>query len=280
MQAVTDQDFHKVLYSTAYKMLGEVNSSADIVQDVLTKYITTSPSNVQNEKSYLIKMVINHSLNYLKRQQKIREQYHGTWLPEPIIRAFENIDYQLDVDYGMTVLLSQLTPKERAVFILRTSFDYPHHEISELLDLSPAHVRKLYQRSQPKVQQKPSSKSINLEEKQALVQTFFSAIASGDIQLLVTKLKSDIVLYSDGGGKVAAAKVPLYGEICLKFLLGLYQKYQGKITVKPCIVNNDIGFMLFLDGSTEPNTIGTFEVQDGQIQHLYFIRNPGKILVN
>jgi len=277
MTNITDPNLRKILFSTAYKMLGEVNSSEDIVQDVLSKFLTKAPSNIQNEKSYLIKMVINHSLNYLNRQKKTRESYYGTWLPEPIIQTHQQIDYQLDVDYGMTVLLSQLTPQERAVFILRTSFDYPHAEIAELLHLSTVQVRKLFQRAQPKIQNKSIKTAIDPKEKQALISSFLTAISSGDIQLLISKLKSDIILYSDGGGKVAAAKNPLYGEFCAKFLLGLHQKNHENIIVKPCFVNNELSIMLFMNNSKKPDTIGIFEIKDGQIQTIYFIRNPEKI---
>ncbi len=277
MKDITNPNLRNILFSTAYKMLGEVSTSEDMVQDVLSKILVKTPANIQNQRSYLVKMVINHSLNYLNRQKKIRENYHGTWLPEPIIQTHEQIDYQLDVDYGMTVLLSQLTPQERAVFILRTSFDYPHAEIGELLDLSAAHVRKLFQRAQPKVQDKSFSTTIDPKEKEELISSFLTAISTGDIQLLISKLKSDIVLYSDGGGKVAAAKVPLYGEICTKFLLGLYQKNQQNMVAKPCFVNNELGIMLFLNNATKPDTIGTFDIKDGQIQNIYFIRNPEKI---
>mgnify|MGYP000250583517 CR=1 FL=1 len=271
-------DIRKILFSTAYKMIGEVTASEDIVQDVLSKYsIKKDKDLVNNFKSYLIKSVINHTLNYLQKQKKIRDNYYGIWLPEPVLQTENQLDNQLDIQYGMTVLLTRLSPTERAVFILRESFDFPHSEIGELLQLSTANVRKLYQRAQPKIKQKQSPKIINSDIKKQLIDGFVKAINTGDLTVLITRLKSDIALYSDGGGKVAAAKNILYGEACLKFLLGLYSKLQGNIYIKKTLINNELGILIFEKGQEKPMTIGSFELVNNQIQSIYFVRNPEKM---
>lgn len=268
----------KILFSTAYKMVGEVAASEDIIQDVLSKFLVKKDKNqVKNIKSYLIKSVVNLALNYLDKQKKIRDNYYGIWLPEPILQTENQLDNQLDIQYGMAVLLTKLSPKERAVFILRESFGFPHHEIAALLQLSADNTRQLYQRAKPKIKQKKLTKIINSEIKKQLIDSFLKAINTGDLSILISKLKSDIALYSDGGGKVAAAKNILYGEACFKFLFGLYSKLQGNIYIKETLINNELGILIYEKGQEKPMTIGSFELDGDQIQNIYFVRNPEKM---
>ena len=101
----------KQLFSVAYKMVGEKAASEDIVQETITIYLTKLKqeelTHVQDLQKYLIKTATTRSINYLKKVQKERANYHGVWLPEPIINTTQHIDAQLDLDYGFTFLLSR-----------------------------------------------------------------------------------------------------------------------------------------------------------------------------
>ena len=53
--------------------------------------------------------------------------------------------------YSVLVLLERLNAKERAVFILKETFDFFHEEIAEILNMAPEHARQLFKRGKKKV---------------------------------------------------------------------------------------------------------------------------------
>lgn len=273
-----DQQVQQLLFATAYKMTGEIATSQDISQEAIHKYLQakSNSTSIKNHRAYLIRITINTAIDHLNRCQKERAAYIGTWLPEPILQTETTLDYQLDLDYGITVLLSQLNPKERAIFILKESFDYSYDDLSSSLDLSPANCRKIYQRLQQKI--KTANRDIPTENKtkERIIRAFMEASKTGQLDALVGTLKEDIALYSDGGGKVTAAKNSLHGmEVCAKFLWGIYSKFDQTPRFVLQNVNNELGFLTYV--GTELISVGLLEIQGEQISKIYFIRNPDKI---
>ena len=82
--------YKPLLQSIAYRMLGSVTEAEDIVQDLFIAYAQSPDSEIRNEKAYLIKMVTNRCINFLRSARKQREVYVGPWLPEPRCRALRN----------------------------------------------------------------------------------------------------------------------------------------------------------------------------------------------
>lgn len=273
-----DEHLQQILFSIAYKMTGEISISQDIKQEAISKYLDPKINHdkIENPRSYLIKITVNTAIDYLNQQRKERESYVGTWLPEPIIQPEKIVHTNLDIDYGITLMLSRLTPKERAIFILKKSFDYSYSELAETLALQAPNCRKIYQRLKEKIN-KPNYKSSNQhKDKKRIVQTFLHAAQTGNLEKLIGILKKDIALYSDSGGKVSAARNVLYGlENCSKFLWGIYNKYSEALQIVLAPVNNEVGFIIYTD---EPfPSIGMIDLEDGKVSSIYFVRNPDKI---
>ena len=273
-------DLQKTLFCVAYKMIGEIAPSEDIVQDTITAYLEKSAkrelSHIQNLKKYLITATTNRSINYLKRIKKERANYFGVWLPEPILNESQLIDFQLDMDYGITFLLSYLQPKERAVFILKHGFDFTFKEIGEALQLKEATCRKTFQRLQVKLTKEAQQVAVKRTQKERLLKAFLAVGKTDGLDHLIAILKEDIVIYSDGGGKKSAAKVPLVGiTICSKFLLGLFKKKGTELRTEYAMVNGAPALKLY-DLEDTLDTIVVLNLDDFQINKLFFIRNPDK----
>lgn len=276
MLALTDE-LQQRLFSVAYKMTGERHSSQDICQTVWERYWGLTPdrhASIQDPTAYLCRMVIHAALDHLKQVQQERAHYPGTWLPEPI--AQEMPQHQLDVSYGLTVLLSRLTPIERAVFILRASFEVPYQQIGAWLQLSPDHARQLYHRASPKLQRPTAQALAHPDQQRVLLQAFEQAATEGNLTPLLDFLQADVALYSDGGGKVAAARRVLNGATTVRaFLLGLYQKFGGNWQAQLQWVNNQQGIFLY-EGNVL-NTILLLDVTSDGIESIYLLRNPDKL---
>jgi RNA polymerase sigma-70 factor (ECF subfamily) len=267
------------LFALAYRMTGEVAVSEDIVQESLANWLTTSHEGVQNPQAYLAKTVINRSLNHLAAVKRQREVYKGIWLPEPVINQdYRQIEAQMDVSYGFILLLEKLTPTERAVFLLKESFDVEYAELAELLELTEANSRQLYHRAKEKLSGAKKRFPIDSKRQQALINAFSTASQTGDIGAFVQMLKDDIVVYSDGGGKVSAALNPVAGIIHVTaFIGGLLRKSWPTRTWQFAEVNGGVGILFFNEETGALDSVLSIDLDGDQVSNLYIIRNPDKL---
>src|SRR3954462_15288621 len=123
-----------LLFSIAYRMLGSASDAEDVVQDAWLGYRGADRSSIRSPKAYLTTIVTRLCLDRLKSARATREEYVGTWLPEPVAtdgrREPEgSLALSESVTLAFIVLLETLTPEERAVFLLREVFDYEYEEI-------------------------------------------------------------------------------------------------------------------------------------------------------
>lgn len=266
------------LRTFAYNILGSYEDAKDVVQDVLVKQLEhPAEEPIANPKAYLTKSVINQAISIKKRNSKIvREAYIGAWLPEPVTN--ETADGALlskeMLQYSVLVLMEKLSPKERAVFVLKEAFNYSHQEIATTLDITEDNSRQLLKRGKNKVDGVPAvQQQVKMQEE---AQRFFSAILNADVATLEHLLVKDIVMTSDGGGKATASRWPVAGkERVIKALLGLYHKHQKLSEAVPAIVNGQPAF-LFYDNDVLVNC-QILEFSEAGLQNVYFVRNPDKL---
>ncbi|WP_238996607.1 RNA polymerase sigma-70 factor [Paenibacillus pinistramenti] len=299
--------YRPLLLSLAYRMLGTVTEAEDLVQDV---FITVQQQNLYQEesavrslKAYLCKMVTNRCLDQLKSARKQREVYTGPWLPEPLVQDYaitpgpasaagqqaqdplQILLLEDTLSYAFLVMLERLTPVERAVFILREAFDFNYHEIADFVNRTEPGCRKIYSRLKRKIQEERPAEPFSSSRAEQLVLQFLHAGATGDMEGLLALLAEDIVLYSDGGGKVLAALRPVHSsQRVLAFIQGLIAKGQGQSQgqdgsaggVRLVRVNGQPGLVLTSAEEAYP-TVVSLEFQDDRIQRIYLIRNPDKL---
>lgn len=272
-------EYQNLLFSIAYQMTGEVAISEDVVQEVWANWIEKTTETVANPRAYLTRSVVNRSLNYLTETRRQREAYRGTWLPEPLVYdAHVQTEAQLDLSYSFMLLLEKLTPTERAVFILKESFEIDYQELAEMLASNETNCRQLYHRAREKMANPKKRFVFDKEQHLQLLETFTKASETGDITDFIQLLKEDIAVYSDGGGKVSAALHPLFGKTVVeKFLRGLAQKGFPHFTLRPVTVNGSIAFLIFNRHSQQLETVFIVEAGEEGISNLYFVRNPDKL---
>ena len=280
----TFEEHRGKLFAIAYRMIGSAMDAEDIVQDAWLRYqqIESPP---QNPSAYLRKIVTNLSLDHLKSAKVQREQYIGEWLPEPIVTdttmpsdEFTKIE---NISVAFLVVLEKLSPLERAVFILREVFDYDYSEIANILDKSESACRQIFSRSKKHIHANRPRFEAAPEDHMRLVNNFITAIEEGDLDKMTRLLADDVALYSDGGGKVAAATRPLFGrDTILRFLEGI-QKLGEKANIayhfERVILNGEQGLIGRYTETNEIFLAATFEVHQEQITVIRFVRNPDKL---
>ncbi|MEL6308483.1 MAG: RNA polymerase sigma-70 factor [Chloroflexota bacterium] len=276
-------DYQSRLFGIAYGMLGTVMDAEDVLQDAWVRYQKLEAP-IQHPYAYLRKIVTNLSLDRLKSAKVQREQYIGEWLPEPVLTSDDNpaklLQRSESISMALLVVLENLSPLERAVFILREVFDYEYAEIARTLERSESACRKLFSRAKEHVQRARPRFDVPQELHDRLVSQFFEATRHGNMQEMVNFLAEDTVLYSDGGGVVSAATRPLYGrDTIIAFFSGLYAKTHRdgvNFTFEQSQLNGQTG-LLMRDSTGEIILVATFEASLTHITVIRLILNPAKL---
>ena len=281
MTACTE-DFERhrsLLFSIAYRMLGSVAEAEDVMQEAYLRWREVPEGEVRSSKSYLSAVVTRLSIDRLRSAR--REEYIGPWLPEPLIsdRAEElAAHYELDESLSMAflVLLESLNPVERAVFLLREVFDYDYEEISSIVRKSEANCRQIARRARQSVAARRPRFERSLEKEKMLTERFVEACMSGDMEGLLELLSEDVTLWSDGGGKVAAAPYPIHGpEKVARFLVGVLRTVPPGFFAHPARVNGGPGAIGYVDD--HPTGVVALDVAEGRIRRVRIVVNLDKL---
>ena len=202
------------LFGIAYRMLGSAAEAEDIVQDVWMRWQSTNRNAVENPSAFLVTTTTRLCINVAQSAHSRRETYVGTWLPEPVdTSADPGMGAERDEALRLAVLLllEKLTPTERAAYVLREAFDYPYRQIADIVQMEEANVRQLVSRARKHIADNRRT-SVSLNEQKRFLEAFIAAAQKGDMAALEGLFAEDVVSYSDGGGLVRAAGVPVSGR--------------------------------------------------------------------
>jgi RNA polymerase sigma-70 factor (ECF subfamily) len=270
------------LFGLAYRLLGSADEAEDAVQDAYLRFSGTDRAEIEHLGAWLAKVVTNLCLNRLTSARVRREQYVGTWLPEPVVTAdgtlgpLESAEQRDAVSMALLVLLERLTPTERAVYVLREAFGYGHREIADVLELGEANCRQLYRRAVRRIDAEERRFDPEPERQRELVASFLTAAREGDLRGLEKLLSADVTWWSDGGGKVSAARRPIEGrEKVLRFLEGGSQRFAAGFTYTLVEINGESGLAAWADGTLV--AVVSFEFADGLITQARTVVNPDKL---
>jgi RNA polymerase sigma-70 factor (ECF subfamily) len=114
------------------------------------------------------------------------------------------------------------------------------------------------------------------EDRQRLTEGFLRACASGDLAGLTALLAEDVTVWSDGGGKVAAARRPVRGrEAVGRFLIGISRLLTRRDQVEVTEMNGSPAVVVRREG--RPFSVMTLEIGEGSIRAVRNQVNPDKL---
>ena len=270
------------LFGIAYRMLGSISEAEDLVQECWLRWQGIDTAQIDNAEAWLVTTISRMSIDVLRSARKNREAYIGPWLPEPLLdesnTPSELVNLADSLSFALLAMLEQLSPKERATFVLREAFDFNHVEIAAVLGIEAGASRKLLSRARHKIDADEAGAESDASEHQELFTAFATASATGDLNQLLTLFSDDIRLVSDGGGKVLAALRPLIGkERIERFIVRLLANTGEHHQFSLCSVNGRSG--LWITEHDEPYACVSVTCHLGKIQQIYVIRNPEKLKV-
>jgi RNA polymerase sigma-70 factor (ECF subfamily) len=272
------------LFGVAYRMLGSVADAEDMVQETFLRWQEISDADtvvVESPAAYLTTMVSRRCLDELRSARRRREQYVGSWLPEPLL-ADDALDPAVSTELAdslstaFLVVLEALSPAERAAFLLHDVFGYGYPELADIIGRAEPASRQLVARARRRVAERRPRFEVQPEEHARLLQEFAQAARAGKLDGLVSLLAPDAVLTADGGGIVAAARNPIIGaDRVARWVLGVGAKSPTPVSIQMGTVNGRPGLLLYRDGTLLG--VGSFDVRAGQIQAIYLQVNPEKL---
>jgi RNA polymerase sigma-70 factor (ECF subfamily) len=278
--------YRPLLFSIAYRMLGEVGDAEDLVQETYLRAqrAVAGGTGIDQPKSFLAEVVTRLAIDHLRSARVRRERYVGQWLPEPLLSQVEpepdvadRTAFRESVSMAFMVVLETLSPVERAVFLLHDVFGFEFDEIARIVERSTPNCRQVAVRARRHIDDRRPRFAVSDERRNELTGRFFAAAQSGDVEGLVTMLSEDVVMVGDGGGH-GALVVPAGGAVRVaRFMAGVTRaaNRQG-LAMAPAVVNGEPGAVVYWpDGSVA--TVLAIHVAGEQVAGIYSVVNPEKL---
>jgi RNA polymerase sigma-70 factor, ECF subfamily len=267
------------LLAIAYGMLGSSVEAEDVVQEVFARWHEADRSAVRSPPALLTTMVTRLAIDRLRSAERRRVEYVGPWLPEPLVSELDPAEVVSEAEQlsiALLATLERLNPVERAVFLLRDVFDFDYAEVAEIVEKTEPNCRQIGRRARTRVGEPLRRFRPTQEEERELLSTFVAATQGGDVEALTGLLARDAVLWTDGGGKVAAALQPVYGaERIARFLIAIARKAPAGARSRPVRVNGDPG--MHTDIASGPAGVLALELAEGEIVGIWIVVNPDKL---
>lgn len=269
------------LFSLAYRMTASVADAQNVVQDTWVRWMGASQEQVNDPLAYWVRTATRLCLDLQHSARVRREQYVGAWLPEPLVSPEQTgdphtaVSDRQDVDVALMLALERLSPSERAAFLLKDVFDLDMPQLSEALSKSPAACRQLLSRARKHIADvRPRYVP---DDAETLVEEFWRASRTGDVEALTRLLVLGVEVRADGGGRVPSALNVLHGrDRAVKFFVGLARKYSARGSLirfatvhgAPGIVSRDANGTL---------QVTSFAFDEQGLCGVWIVRNPEKL---
>ncbi len=218
----------RFLWGLGYRLTGCAADADDVVQETFVRAMEHPPARLEELRPWLARVALNLGRDLLRRRR--REGYAGPWLPSPIEteevsppsyepriseRGTMEGPYDLleSVSFAFLLALEALTPRQRAVLLLRDVFDYSVRETAEAIGLSQANVKTTHHRARRAMRgydrdRMLPTKSLQEQTRRALEQ-FLIHLGNQDVAGIEAMLAADARAVTDGGGEFLAALLPI-----------------------------------------------------------------------
>jgi RNA polymerase sigma-70 factor (ECF subfamily) len=268
------------LRTVAYRMLGSLGETDDAVQEAWLRLSRTDSEAVENLGGWLTTVVARVCLDMLRTRRSRREDYVGSWLPEPIVSIDDSTtpeDEALIADsvgLALLVVLETLSPSERLAFVLHDMFAVPFDEIATIIGSSPAATRQLASRARRRVRGVPLNEDADLSQQRELVSAFLAASRAGDFDGLIAVLDPDVVFRADTGLGSRRARPPIEGSEAVALRV-LEQGTPLAALARAAVVNGGAGLVVGVPG--RPIAVVSFTIAAGRIAAIDLITDRLKL---
>lgn len=282
----------KRLEALAYRITGSLADAQDVVQDAWLRWAGTDQPAIANSAAWATTVVTRLSLDRLRAQDVRRRHHVGPWLPEfertPILDLPEphaSTDaiplaqaLRLDtIRVEILAILDRLSPIERCVVVLADAFDVPFAEVAKIVERSETSCRQLASRARRKLRNEgmPELFAPPSAAHWAKAGELLGLLAGGDIAGVMKLLSADVLLVTDAGPTVRAARRVVFTPWRVARLLVSIAKRLEVDQAAPTTWNGSPGLEIIdLHGI---RTLLCFEFNEDDVRRIYVQRDPLKM---
>lgn len=275
------------LLAVAFRMLGTLAEAEDAVQEAYVRWYRMSQEQrdaVEVPRAWLTRVTSRLCLDVLGSARVRRERYVGPWLPEPVpTLAFadsetsdpaDRVTLDDSISMALLVVLESMTPAERVTFVLHEVFAVPFGEIAEIVGRTPAACRQLASSARRRLHGTRAGR-VPQKAHDASVRAFAAAARSGNLAALLAVLDPNVILQSDGGGVVSAARRPVRGaDKVARFVLGVLAKNPAMEMLHQ-ETPDGLGCAMWVE--SQVTGVVTMEVIEGRVTNIRIVVNPAKL---
>jgi RNA polymerase sigma-70 factor (TIGR02957 family) len=291
MDASDFTQYRPLMFSIAYRMTGSVTDAEDIVQEAFLRADRAGEEPLEVPQAYLTTITTRLAIDHLRSARVRRENYIGTWLPEPLLTdagAIPGPDEQAEMADSLSMafllLLENLTPQERAVFLLREVFRYDYREIAAAIGKTEAACRQLFTRARRAVDDGRPRFGTSKAEAEEITGLFLNAANGGDLGALIARMAPDVAFYGDNGGRFEGGRFegglrgPVYGRERIAAVMSaqIADAVKRGVEFTGAEVNGQPGIVA-RDADGGLIAVLAMDVRDGQIQACRAVANPDKL---
>jgi RNA polymerase sigma-70 factor, ECF subfamily len=276
------RDHHRVLVDVAYRMLGSLSDAEDAVSEAFIRLARADLDAIDDLRGWLVVAVSRICLDQLGSARVRREAYIGQWLPEPVVQTpdadpADRITLDESVRMALLVVLERMTPAERVTYVLHEVFGYTYAEIAEVIGRTPESCRQLAVRARRRLRAgRVNTAPISADHEEAVCEQFLDACRGGDPARLLNLLDPEVVMRSDGGGRVTAARRPVVSaDAVINFVRYALRRFAGA-SLDPVRVNGGPGFRMY-DSTGSLIAVVAVTIDGERVNELDVIVNPDKL---
>jgi RNA polymerase sigma factor (sigma-70 family) len=285
------------LWGLCYRMTGSAADADDLVQDTFARALERPPKDLDAPlRPWLTRVAVNLARDTLRRRK--RTPYSGPWLPTPLDTEEEAVpseppasegryDLLESVSFAFLLALEALSPKQRAVLLLRDVFDYSVRETAEAIGASEDNVKQIHLRARRAMDAYDANRMVPTRElqqrnKEAL-DRFIEALLSNDVAQVEAVLAPKAHAITDGGGRYHAARNVVFGAAKVaRFFLGVQSKRGAPVDVELRNLNGRPAIVMRFDDSVHPMLapLVTFSIDidgDGRVSAVHSVLAPAKL---
>ena len=277
------------LVDLAFRMLGDIGTAEDVVQDAFSRLLRARPGEIEDERGWLIVVTSRLCLDQIRSARSRRERPHDAseiefvatdqpmaspGAPMPGDPA-DRVTLDDSVRLALLVMLQRLSPAERVVFVLHDIFSVPFASIAQTVGRPAATCRQLARRARQKIEagQGGASFDVSAAEHRQVTEKFIAACARGDLDGLLEVLAPDAWGDFDAGPDDGRDLGVIHGAVRVgRRLLHFWGPPATLVTHPVAGQPALLGFF-----GRDLSGVLVFTMRDNKIQAVHVIADPRKL---
>jgi RNA polymerase sigma-70 factor, ECF subfamily len=265
------------LVDLAFRMLGDIGAAEDAVQEAFVRLLQAGTGVVEDQRGWLIVVTSRLCLDQIKSAHSRRERAEDGAVLDArqanptSVDPLDRVTLDDSVRLALVMVLEQLTPAERVIFVLHDIFQVPFDIVADTVGKSAVACRQLAHRARQKVEKSRGSEpaAADLARHQDVAEKFIAACTSGSFDGLLA------VLAPDASGEVDIREgILTVGAVPVASGILRYWSNPGT-TIVSQFVSGQLALLAFTD--RELAGILLLDIEADLIQTIHVLVDPAKL---